>query len=370
MNQELDVFYALLKAGLWEQRVQLSAFGAINFSKVFRLAQEQSVVGLIAAGVEMIDDSRPSKESILPILAQVFSIENRNNSIEEVLRMLVAKFSEEGVNVVLVKGQGVAQCYARPHWRAAGDIDFIFDSQNYTRAKDILSPLASRVEVEGEYDKHLGMIIRSTTIELHGTMRIGLSSRIDDGVDAVLEDVFEKGGVRIWNNEGVDITLPNPDNDCIIIFTHFLKHFYKGGLGLRQICDWCRLLWTYRDNIDSSLLESRLKSMGLLSEWRAFAAYAVDMLGMPLEAMPLYDSAPCWSRKARRIGDFIISVGNFGHNRDQSYFWKYKFVVRKAISAWQRLCDLCRHALIFPLDSLRFLPKIMLSGLHSAVKGE
>lgn len=107
-----------------------------------------------------------------------------------------------------------------------------------------------------------------------------------------------------------------------------------------------------------------------LWEWKAFAAYAVDYLGMPSEAMPLYDSSSRWSRKASRIHRFILEVGNFGHNRDMSYFERYPYVIRKAISLWRRVTDLCRHALIFPLDSLRFFPAIVFNGLRSAARGE
>ena len=118
------------------------------------------------------------------------------------------------------------------------------------------------------------------------------------------------------------------------------------------------------------MLEQRLRSMGFLSEWRAFAAFAVDSLGMPAEAMPLYDSAPRWSCKASRIRDFILEVGNFGMNRDMSYYEKYPYLVRKAISFGRRCGDLVRHATIFPMDSLRFFPSIVLNGLQSAARGE
>ena len=59
-------------------------------------------------------------------------------------------------------------------------------------------------------------------------------------------------------------------------------------VGLRQFCDWCRLLWTYRRSINVGLLEARLNEMGLVSVWKAFGAFAVEYLGMPGEAMPLY----------------------------------------------------------------------------------
>ena len=104
--------------------------------------------------------------------------------------------------------------------------------------------------------------------------------------------------MRSWMNGKTLVFLPSADNDVIIVFTHILAHFFYGGIGLRQVCDWCRLLWTYRDIIDRKLLEKRLWRMGVMTEWESFAALAVDYLGMPVEAMPFYYDSHKWSRKA------------------------------------------------------------------------
>jgi len=68
--------------------------------------------------------------------------------------MSVEKMHEAGIFMVLVKGQGVAQCYERPLWRACGDVDFFLDAENYRRAKDFLTPMAEHVGEEGtaEYE--------------------------------------------------------------------------------------------------------------------------------------------------------------------------------------------------------------------------
>ena len=84
----------------------------------------------------------------------------------------------------------------------------------------------------------------------------------------------------------------------------------------------------------------------------------------------MYDFRAKWYRKARRIMAFILSVGNFGHNRDMSYYSKYPYVIRRAISFGRRVGDVFRHARIFPLDSLRFLPRILFVGLRAAARGE
>ena len=99
-------------------------------------------------------------------------------------------------------------------------------------------------------------------------MPFSLSKRVEDGIDEVLNDLFCRGNVKSWDCNGTQVFLPSPDNDVILVFTHFLHHFFIEGVGLRQICDWCRLLYSYRDSLNYELLESRIKAMGLMSEGR------------------------------------------------------------------------------------------------------
>lgn len=369
-NINRQAFLALLRAGLWEKEVQLSPLGEIDFERVQHLAEEQSAVGLVAAGLEHVVDVKVPQKDVLRIIGQTLKLEQQNHAMNHFIGVLVEKMRKAGINAVLVKGQGVAQCYERPLWRACGDVDFFLDDENYNKAKEYLIPLASHVEVEGIASMHLGMTIGPWVVELHGTMLTGLSSRIDKALSIIKDDIFNRGDVRPWMNEATQVFLPGVNSDVLVVFTHFLKHFYKGGLGIRQICDWCRLLWTYRSTIDRDRLVGELRKMGLVSEWKAFAAFAVDYLGMPVEAMPLYSTDRKWKRKARRICAFVLEVGNFGHSRDNSYYNKYPYLIRKTVSFGRRLGDLCRHASIFPLDSIRFLPKIMFNGVRSAIRGE
>ena len=366
-NQE--AFFALVRAGLWEKEVLLLPYGEVDFAEVLRLAEEQSVVGLVAAGLEHVTDMKPAKKDVLQFIGQAMQLEQRNTAMNYFIDVIVEKLREEGIYTLLVKGQGVAQCYERPLWRSCGDIDFFLDALNYEKAKRFLHPLAVSSEDENVEAKHLGMTIDPWVVELHGALHAELSSKMDKVIDSVQEDTFAKGSVRVWHNGGSDVYLPSAGNDVIFIFTHFLKHFFKGGIGLRQICDWCRLIWTYRDEIDASVLQERLKAMELMSEWRVFSAYAVDYLGMESEVIPLYKSSRASSRKARRINAFIMEVGNFGHNRDVSYYEKYPFLLRKTISLWRRTADAVRYLLVFPVDSVRFYSRTLFMGFSAAAKG-
>lgn len=368
MPKETVAFFSLLRAGLWGCN-NFDLNKGTDWQEVYRLATEQSVLGLVLDGLEHFDVKHP-QVLLLQWIGVVQMIEQRNKALNAFVADLIEKLRKENIHPLLVKGQGIAQCYEKPLLRTCGDVDLFLSETDYDKTKAFLMPLASKVETEYENSKHLGMTIDGWPVELHGSLRGSLSRRINRELESIQDDTFIRGDVRVWDNDGVPIYLLGKENDIVYVFAHFLNHFYKEGEGLRQICDWCRLLWTYRDEIDMKKIEGRIHRMGLVSEWKAFGAYAVEYIGMPIEAMPMYESSTKWVKKAERINVFIMSVGNMGHNRDMSHFNNKPYLIRKCISMHRRIGDLINHARIFPLDSLRFFPTIVFNGVRSAMRGE
>lgn len=329
LGNNTDALLALTRAGLWENDVWLSKFKEIDFEEVYRLSEEQAVIGLAAAGFEHVIDIKAPKALVLRFVGQTLQMEQLNQAMNDFIGELIGKMRAADIYTLLVKGQGIAQCYERPLWRSSGDVDLLLSDSNYNKAKDFLLQMSNGNKPDERYSKHLGMNIDPWYVEIHGTLRTGLSGRVDKVVDEVQKDVFYGGNVRSWNNGNTQVFLPAPDNDVFFVFTHFIKHFYKEGMNLRQICDWCRLLWTYRDTINRKRLESWIRKAGLMSEWKAFAALAVDYLGIPNEAMPLYDSSNKWSQKAERLVNHIL---NGGSNRTVLETWSIsKVFPRKTI---------------------------------------
>ena len=300
-NQQ--AFYFLLQAGLWNKEVHQRVDEVFDCLEIYRLAEEQSVLGLVIVGLEK-SDIKPPQALLLQWIGEVQMLEQRNKAMNKFIGTLVDKLRMADVYTLLVKGQGVAQCYQNPLWRACGDVDLLLSEKNYKKANSILSMMASSIDEENHYNKHIAMTIDDWTVELHGTLRSGLWKKLDRELNKVQRSVFYEGKVRSWMNGNTQVFLPAPDEDVVFVFSHILQHFYKEGIGLRQICDWCRLIWTYKDSLDLRLLESRIRKMGVMSEWKAFAALAVDYLGMPFEAMPFYSDDKKWKRKAVRVMEF------------------------------------------------------------------
>ena len=108
---------------------------------------------------------------------------------------------------------------------------------------------------------------------------------------------------------------------------------------MRQLCDWCRLLYTYRESLNHGLLESWIRKSGLMKEWRAFGTLAVNWLGMPETAMPFYGVK---SKMDDVRGDKLVLFILCGYSGN-------------------KLKDTWRIAKIFPWKAVLYAPSIFLN---------
>lgn len=360
-DNNTKTFFALVRVGLWENSQKFSVESLelrepVDWEEVYRRASEQSVLGLVLAGIDYLpNDQRPPKIELLQWIGEIQMLEQQNQAMNSFIGKLVEDMRYNGIYTTLIKGQGAAQCYERPLWRSAGDVDFFLNDVNYEEAKVYLAGIASDIEPEKERTKHIGFTVDQWLVELHATMHTGLKKSVDRVIDEVRRSVFNEGNVRAWDNNGVDVFIPSPDNDIIIVFTHFLGHFCFGGIGLKQICDLCRLLWVYRDSLNHGLWESRIREMGLMTEWKAFGAFAVEYLGMPADAMPLCSATSGYKRKANRICSRILISGNMGQNCDGSYRQKEPQWKSDIITMGHRVGEYFGLMRIFPWDATVFM---------------
>ena len=116
--------------------------------------------------------------------------------------------------------------------------------------------------------------------------------------------------------------------------------------------------------IDVRLIERRLRKAKILTEWKGFAAFSVDYLGMPVEVMPLYEDKKKWHRCAVRLCNRIIETGNFGHNADESYRRRTSKAVRLMITFWRRVAEYWKLTMIFPTQT----PRIFLTYVTGRVR--
>ena len=132
-DNNIRAFLALVRAGLWGKEARLSRYTNIDFNEVYRLSAEQSVTGLVLAGLEH-SDVKPPQELMLQWIGEVQMMEQRNKAINSFVAELIECLRKDDIYALLVKGQGVAQCYERALWRTSGDIDLLLDDEKYEKA--------------------------------------------------------------------------------------------------------------------------------------------------------------------------------------------------------------------------------------------
>lgn len=361
-------FLALASAGLWGEGGNGAVpWKDVEWEAVLQLAREQALAGIVASafdtgdlGFEIQDVVDHSQSKALA--KKVYSIEQRNIGMDNFILRLFAELQSNGLHPVLLKGQGVAQSYLNPLRRNPGDVDVLLWSDEYEAAKKLLMPKASKTIADKENEKHTAFVLSGFIVELHGTLCLLLGKKIDAQMDILYEHIFAQKEFRtiefsgLTDASGNQVNLPEINIDVLYVFCHMLQHFFTGGIGLRQVCDLCRMLYTYRDEIDCEWLSAELEKMGLWAEWKSFGALAVDYLGMRPEYVPFLAEdeakgdgiAAKWHRKARRIMAYILSTGNMGKNRDDSYKKKYPYIIKKLISFFKIISNFWRLVRIFP----------------------
>ena len=343
--------------------------GGVDWEALYRLSYAQTVVPLVTDGINrlpqaFLPNDRP--ERLDPFLADMMSTAKRNRALDNFIPKLFHAL--DGIPVVLVKGQSLAQDYPDPERRQPGDIDLLLLPSSYEAAKAILLPKATTVLEEDAETWHQGMRFNSVEVEIHGSISTLMSRKLDRKLAALLEEQFREGNFPTVSIGGTGIPVPEAGFNAVYIFVHFLQHYWSGGVGLRQLIDWMTFISVHKREIHPVILEKRLEDLGLLHVWKVFTGFAQEYLGCPPEKLPL--AAAPDSGKNARIWRYIRRCGNFGKNVDRTR-GKESYLVRKVHSFWRLVvADRLRHFPVFPKESIRFFLGAFGYGLQRLAKGE
>ena len=362
-------FFALLRAGLWNEVPAREPFASgTDWASLYRLAYAQTVVPLVTDGINRLPrEQLPAEpETLDPFLGDMMATAQRNRQLDAFIPKLFGALA--GIPVVLVKGQSLAVDYPDPERRQPGDIDLLLPPSAYEAAKAVLLPKATEVEEEAAGILHQGMFFRSVEVEIHGSISMLMSRKLDRKLASLLEEQFDGRTFPTVSLGGAEIPVPEANFNALYIFVHFLQHYWAGGVGLRQLIDWMTFVSVHKRDIHPVILETRLQDLGLLGVWKVFTGFAQEYLGCPAEKLPL--AAAPDSAKNARIWQYIRRCGNFGKNVDRTRK-EEPYLVRKVHSFWRLVvADRLRHFRVFPRESVRFFLGAFGYGLQRLAKGE
>lgn len=226
------------------------------------------------------------------------------------LQKVFSHLKANGLQPVLLKGQGCAWYYPFPYLRATGDLDIWIGERDYGHAKEVTLALCGEQHIS-ETAKHMHAVYGGTTVEIHRVAE----ALIHPAHHSYYKELSEQqmAQARAIELGGVQFQIPPVQFQALQVFMHLWHHFSTQGIGLRQFVDLAFVLHRDVSDIDLEQLQRDLQALGRLEAWQMVGCVLVDELSFPKEKFPFYDAR--MRDKARLMLDLVLAEGNFGHKR-------------------------------------------------------
>lgn len=314
-----EKLFSLLRLAFWGESMK-SPVSKEEFAEVLRLAEQQTVYGLVFDGLSRLNE-KYDKQQVLQGLAICQKIQNMNELVNKEMKGIVQILNQRNIDYLIVKGQTIGVLYPKQHLRMPGDIDFLI-RQEYNEVKEVIEKDFSIKLPEQMVEREIGFVHGGVSFELHTNLRDWGRKKHDEVWDTLMEkEWINKYYVEI---DGVKVRTLTATMNAAYVFIHLFFHFIREGVSLRQLCDWLMVLHYYKDEIDQEALVEILLDLDMLDAFCAFGTILVDYLGLPANdfPLPLDEKNRKWQKKLLKD---IFAGGNFGklhHRADNS--WKFK----------------------------------------------
>ena len=245
-------------------------------------------------------------------LELIYRTASAHITMNRTVAQLVTLLRGNGIEPVLLKGQGVAQYYPESMLRECGDIDLYVGEESYAKACELIKGQATQAEIEGgtESGRHFNVKINGVYVEIHRASATIKNKRQNAFYQGIAGKGLSENLVPVTIDD-VRVNTPADSFNAFYLFYHFVIHSVSGGIGLRQICDWVLFLHSRAGSLDTSVAGRALDELNLRDTWRLYASVAVDYLGLPSSQMPFYEAG--YEKRAARVLSIILKEGNFGY---------------------------------------------------------
>ena len=367
MESHEKLFFEILQNGLWGKPIE-AVPTRNDMLHVVKLALSQTVLGIV--GNVIITDKTLSSyltERELAYLRKlVMSVVSVSYTWNCSVRNIFMEMHDNGVDPILLKGQGIAQYYPNPDFRQCGDIDIYVGKQYFEKACEVVKALATENDMATvkHTKKHFHIYLGKVPVELHLYSDVYYPNRLDRIYQEISDAGISVAPVEV-ELAGYPVKTPSVNFNVFYIFNHLWHHFIADGVGLRQICDLCVLLHRFHGQIDHDYLQNVLERMGLLKQWKIFGSIAVDKLGLPVEEYPFYDKK--YSRLKEKVFRLVMLEGNFGQQNLKEHKRPSGYLRGKLYSLAFRTKRNMRVLFLFPKDSLRHIGKVIDKGIRAVL---
>ena len=278
----------------------------------------------------------------------LLKIAGQNLKMDNVLSQSLRALKDNGIEPVLLKGQGAASYYREPMLRESGDIDLYVGLDHFHEACQLLRTMPGGYNWGEEVDvgHHYNIEFGQYPMEIHRVSADVNDANFAETYSSIEQDGLHKNLQHV-DFEGLNLTLPSKEFVVFFTFFHAWHHFLTSGVGWRQISDVALALHAYHGQLDLEKMRRWLSDMHLVKPWQTFGYLMVEQLGLPETEMPFYD-ARC-RRTAQRLYSNVMEVGNFSRNSRFKQRHPKSKLMRKLHSFIGIFVDFFYRVRIFPM---------------------
>lgn len=313
MELRAEPFFYVLKAGLWREKPTSSfTLSQSDWAVILDRARAHSVLALVADGSNLLPrENKPSLLQIAELVTAEQVAEKSNKQINAVLEQMAAFWQKEGIDAILLKGQGLAGIYPNPLHRTPGDIDWYFPgNENFRKALALMQAKGLCPRIDGDGDYHYS--VNGVIIEHHKRW-CDISSPLKQGRVSDIEKKYGFTQVKGYR-------FPSALTNLIQLNVHILKHLLVMGIGWRQLCDLALATRHFCGQYDPQEYRQMVSSLGLMKWSKLLYGVLAEYLGVDQAYIPLN---PSNGKDVDRLAKLIMDGGNFGRESGKRMLESY-----------------------------------------------
>lgn len=349
----MEQLFALLRLGLdtsTKEKENLSDFimlTEVQWVQLGDMARNQGVLGILLDGIDKIENTRYGFTRELNVnqklewIGEVIQIEESNRQQILVMNDLAEKWHQDGIRIMVMKGQANGLLYPKPHHRSPGDIDcYLFE--NYARGNEIARNAGADVD-EGWY-KHSQISYKDELFENHqffvhtrdGVRGKRLEKELEDALNVDSSDF----GTLTSN-----ILIPPCQWTAMFLTYHACAHFISEGLRLKQILDWAMFLDKHQQDVDWNRFYEYCDRNHLRKFADAMTAICVEHLGLVINNTNIVVESPYTEKilhDTLYADDYVYNAGGsvwkcrwLVVKNLFKYRWKYEEIYEESV--WKQL---------------------------------
>ena len=211
----------------------------------------------------------------------------------EHLNRFYQALEEKGIEYMPVKGAVMKHIYPAHELRTMSDADILIHAEQKEEIRTVMESLGFTFCSESDHEWN--WVIPELKLELH--------KRLVSSDEKNYYNYFGDGWAWAKTKEGCRWSM-NQEDAFIFEFSHFTRHYCKGGIGLRHLVD----LWVHlynAPNMDKKYVRKQLEKMHLGNFY--------DNVHAAIAAMFEGDT---WTAEADYICQFVLGNGTVSHNEE------------------------------------------------------